>query len=91
MHIKIRFLAMFKEIVGREKISREVEVGTTIGDVLDMLAKEYGKDFRETIDKKTGQVDVNTLVMLNGRNVRDTNEKLKDNDLVIITAPVGGG
>lgn len=91
MHIKIRFLAMFKEIVGREEISREVEVGTTIGDVLDMLAKEYGKDFRETIDKKTGQVDVNTLVMLNGRNVRDTNEKLKDNDLVIITAPVGGG
>jgi len=82
---------MFKEIVGREEISQEVKAGTTIGEVLNMLAKEYGKDFRETIDKKTGQVDVNTLVMLNGRNVRDTNAKLKDNDLVIITAPVGGG
>jgi MoaD family protein len=82
---------MFKEIVGREEISQEVEAGTTIGEVLNMLAKEYGKDFRETIDKKTGQVDVNTLVMLNGRNVRDTNAKVKDNDLVIITVPVCGG
>jgi len=56
-----------------------------------MLARKYGKDFEETVDKKTGQIDINTLVMLNGQNVRDTNLKLKDNDLIIITVPVGGG
>jgi len=90
-HIKIQFYAMFKEIVGKKEIIHDIYSETTLGDVLTMLAKKYGKDFEETIDKKTGQVDVNTLVMLNGQNIRDTDVKLKENDLVIITIPVGGG
>ena len=89
--IKIQLFAMFKEIAGRKEISQDICLGTTLGEVLDILARKYGKDFEETIDKKTGQIDVNTLVMLNGQNVRDINLKLKDNDLIIITVPVSGG
>lgn len=89
--VKIQLYAMFKEIAGRKEIIQNIQSETTLGEVLDALAKKYGKDFQETIDKKTGQVDVNTLVMLNGKNVRDTNLKLKNNDLIIITVPVGGG
>ncbi len=90
-HVNIQFHAMFKEIVGKKEIVHEIYSETTLGEILNMLARRYGKDFEETIDKKTGQVDVNTLVMLNGKNVRDINEKLKDKDLIIITVPVGGG
>ena len=82
---------MFKEIAGRKEIVQDIHPETTLGDVLNDLAKKYNKDFKETIDEKTRQVDVNTLVMLNGRNIRDTDVKLKDNDLIIITIPVGGG
>lgn len=82
---------MFKEIAGRKEIVQDIYPETTLGDVLNGLAKKYNKDFKETIDEKTRQVDVNTLVMLNGRNIRDTDVKLKDNDLIIITVPVGGG
>lgn len=91
IHIKIKLFAMFKEITGKKEILQDVHSETTLGEVLNRLAKKYGKDFEETIDKKTGKVDVNTLVMLNGKNIRDTNVKLKNNDLIIITVPMGGG
>jgi len=90
-HVKIRFLAIFREVVGEREIMQVISQETTLGDVLNLLGKKYGRDFQETIDKKTQQVDVNTLVMLNGKNTRDTNIKLKDNDLIIITVPLGGG
>ena len=90
-HIKIQLFAMSKEIAGKKEIWQEIDPETTLGDILNFLAKEYDKDFKETINKKTGQVDINTLVMLNGHNIRDPSVKLKDKDLVIITIPVGGG
>jgi MoaD family protein len=82
---------MFREIAGRKELIQDIRSETTLGEILDTLARKYGKDFEETVDKKTGQVDINTLVMINGQNVRDTKMKLKDNDLIIITVPVGGG
>ena len=82
---------MFKEIAGRKEIFQDIQSETTLGEVLNMLARRYGKDFEETVDKKAGQIDINTLVMINGQNTRDINLKLKDNDWIIITVPVGGG
>lgn len=89
--IKIRLFAMFKEVARKKEILQDIQSGTTLGDVLETLAKKYGKDFGEIVDKKTGQIDIDTLVMLNGKNVRATSMILKDNDLVIITVPVSGG
>ena len=89
--IRIQFFAMYREIVGKKEVVQNMASQTTLKEVLNELAKKYGQDFKETIDKKTGQVDVNTLVMLNGRNIRETDVKLKDNDLIIITVPAGGG
>ncbi len=89
--VKIQLFAMFKEIAGKKEILQDIQSETTLGEVLEKLARTYGKDFEEVVDKKTGQIDINALVMVNGQNVRDTNLKLRDNDLIIITAPVGGG
>ena len=89
--IRIQFFVMFREIVGKKEILQEISPGTTLGDVLDILARKYGRDFKETMDRKMGQVNVDTLIMLNGKNVRNTNTKMSDNDLIIITAPLGGG
>ena len=90
-HVKIQLFAMFKEVTGKKEIIQNIHSEETLGGVLAELARKYDKDFAETIDEKTGQVDVNTLVMLNGRNVRDADVKLKHNDRIIITVPVGGG
>lgn len=90
-HIKIRFFATFKEIVGKGEITHNIRSTTTLGEILNMLGEKYGKDFKQTINKNTKQIDINTLIMLNGQNVRDIDVKLKDNDVIIITVPLGGG
>jgi MoaD family protein len=90
-HVKILLHAMFKEIAGRREILQEVNPNFTLRDVLDALAEKYGKEFKSIIDPKTGQVSLDTLVMVNGKSIRKPDVQLKDKDVVMITVPVGGG
>ena len=91
VHVKILLHAMFKEIAGQREILQEVSSDFTLRDMLDALARKYGKEFNSIIDLKTGQVSLDTLVMLNGKSIRKPDVQLKDNDVVMITVPVGGG
>lgn len=82
---------MFKEIAGQREILQEVNANSTLRDMLDVLAKKYRKEFNSIINPKTGQVSLDTLVMVNGRSIRKPDVQLEDNDVVMITVPVGGG
>ncbi|MEM3010618.1 MAG: MoaD/ThiS family protein [Candidatus Bathyarchaeia archaeon] len=89
--VKILFSAMFREIAGRKEVVKEIDSNWTLGDLLQNLAEEYGKDFKTIIDSERGEIGSETIVAVNGRNVRKTDIKLQDNDIVMITVPVGGG
>ena len=89
--VKIIFHAMFKEITGTREINRELIGNTSLGEVLDNLTEEYGKDFNALVDPKTGQVSVDMLVMVNGQSIRKLDTQLKDQDVIMISVPVGGG
>jgi len=89
--VKILFHAMFKEITGKREITRELSSNTTLGEVLDNLAEEYGKDFNSIVDPTTKQVSIDMLVMVNGQSIRKTDVQLKDQDVIMISVPVGGG
>ena len=91
VHVKVLLHAMFKDIAGKREITQEVDSNLTLGDVINKLAKKYGRDFKEIIDPRTGQISTDTLVMLNGKSVRQTDIKLNDKDIVMITVPIGGG
>ncbi len=90
-HVKVLLAAMFREIAGEREIVEEVGSGITLGDILTTLAGKYGVDFNEIIDSKTGQISLDVWVMVNGKGVRRTDIDLRDNDIVIITVPIGGG
>lgn len=70
---------------------KEVDENSTLKAVLEGLAKEYGRDFEQIIDQKTGQIGTETLVMLNGQSVRKTDVQLKNGDVIMISVPIGGG
>lgn len=89
--VKILLQAMYKDIVGKREIVQEVNSDSSLLDLLNMLAKSYGKDFNDIVDHKTGQVSTDALVMLNGQSVRKPDVKLKNGDVVMIAVPVGGG
>ena len=90
-YVKVLLAATFREIAGRREILEDVGSGITLGDILTTLAERYGRDFNEIIDSKTGQIGLETWVMVNGKSVRRTDIKIKDKDVVIITIPAGGG
>ena len=90
-HVKVFLHAMFKESAGKREITKEVGEGATLRAVLDELAGEYGKDFKQILDRSTGQVNTDTLVMLNGQSVRKTDMQLKNGDVIMISVPIGGG
>lgn len=90
-HINVLLGAMFREIAGQREILEEVGSGITLGDILATLAKRYGRDFNEIIDSKTGEISLETWVMVNGRSVSETDIKLEDDDVVMITVPASGG
>ncbi len=90
-HVRILLHAMFKETAGKREILQEVSSDFTLRDMLDSLARKYGEEFKSIIDPGTGQVRLDTLVMLNGKSIRKPDVQLRDNDVVMITVPVGGG
>jgi len=91
VRVKILFHAGFREAVGKKEIVEEVKPNHTLADILTKLARQYGKDFNTILDSKTGQINTDTLVMINGQSTKKTDTKLKDNDTIMITVPVGGG
>jgi len=90
-HVKILLHAMFKETAGRGEITHELGSGSTLRLLLKELARTYGKDFKQILNSKTGLIEADTLVMLNGQSVRKPDVALKDGDVVMVTVPIGGG
>jgi MoaD family protein len=90
-YVRVLLHATFKEAAGQRELLQEVNPNFTLRDMLKVLAEKYGKEFDSIIDPKTGLISVDTLVMVNGKSVRQPDVLLKDKDVVMITVPVGGG
>ncbi|MGQ9506443.1 MAG: MoaD/ThiS family protein [Candidatus Bathycorpusculaceae bacterium] len=84
-------LANFREIVGKREIVEEMGLNATLRHVLDILAEKYDKNFKQIVDPATGIVSSEFLVSINGKIVRDTNVKLNNDDVLMLTIPAGGG
>jgi MoaD family protein len=89
--VRVMFQAMFREIVGKREIIQEISNGYTLRDLLNFLAETYGKDFKDVVDPKTGNVDNEVWILINGKSIRKTDVKLNDNEVVFIGVPIGGG
>jgi MoaD family protein len=89
--VRVLLHAMFKEVAGTREITQELNADSTLRGVLEELARKYGKDFKTIVDPKTGQVSVDTLVMLNGQSVRKVDTQLKHKDVIMLSIPVEGG
>lgn len=91
VRVKVMFQAMYREIVGKREIVQEVNSQCTLRDLLDALAKNYGRDFNDIVDPKTGKISLESWVLVNGKSMRNTDIKLQDNDIVFIGVPMAGG
>ena len=97
MKIKVRFFTNLREIVNKREETltfREVEK-VTVDLVLKTLSQKYGIPFTEYLyNGKTGQPKGFLQFLINGTSASTLNgleTELKDDDVLAILPPVGGG
>jgi MoaD family protein len=94
VNITIKTFANIKDVIGTSELSLEVNQGTTIGSLFDLLIKKYGQAFdRQIKDQMTGTI-VPFLVLINDTAYRTTTDmgvQLNAGDTVTIMIPFDGG
>jgi len=93
-NIKILFLSLLVDIIGREEISLSIEERSTIRDVLKQLVKTFGKDFENTIFKPPDEISKYIILSLNGKDIRsidNLNTLLHKGDEIILLPAIAGG
>ncbi|ACS90064.1 ubiquitin-like small modifier protein 1 [Thermococcus sibiricus] len=81
--VRVRFFATLRNIVRKNELELQAN---TVGELLEKLYSKYPK-----IEK---ELEKGVVILVNGKNIEHLeklNTKLKDEDLVSIFPPVGGG
>lgn len=94
MKVEVKFFTSLREITGKKTEEIQIEGTITVEKLLTLLSEKYGKNFREYVYPKNGNVQGFLSFLVNGKNINalegfDT--KLKQGDTVAILPPVGGG
>ncbi len=95
MKIKVRYFTTLRELAKAPEERIRLKAGSTLVNLLDKIVLKYGEEASEYLyDKASGKVDPSIQFLVNGKSIRDLHgviTKLKDNDVVAIVPPIGGG
>lgn len=94
MNVEVKFFTSLREITGKKVDEIQLQNTITVDELLTLLSEKYGKNFREYIYNKKGDVQGFLSVLVNGKNInimQGFDTKLQENDVVAILPPVGGG
>ena len=93
MKVNVSFLATFRDIIGTSKATVDIE-GDTVGDVIEVLVKEYGDRFKDEILESDGNIRKHVKILRNG-NFIDRNAPLKnpvkEGDTLALIPPIVAG
>ena len=90
--VEIKFLTRFLEITGER--TTQIDDVNNISDLIGVLIKKYGEEFKELLWDDNGKLRDYLKVMLNGEDVRDIDgleTPLKDGDQVVMFQTIAGG
>jgi MoaD family protein len=94
MKVQVKFFTSLREITGKKVDTLELQAAITVDELVTMLSRKYGKEFRKYIYNKKGEIQEFLSFLVNGKNINNMqglDTKLKDRDIVAILPPVGGG
>jgi len=97
LKVRVRLFTSLRELIGKRELEFEVKDSDkplTVKVLLELLAQRYGKEVEHYIYNENGNVRSYLQFLVNGRSTTTLNgleTKLKENDLVAIIPPVGGG
>lgn len=89
MKIIVVFAPWFENEVNLRRRIMEVQTGTSVGDLIKMLALEYGGEFNKVLPETKEYPGI--LLIHNGQVTLDTSEILSDGDEIGFAIPLDGG
>ncbi len=81
MKVRLKFFALYREIVGSGEVDKNVASGSCVKELLQRLFADY-----PTLKKYSNEI----LVSVN-RNYASENTELKEGDEVAVLPPISGG
>jgi molybdopterin synthase sulfur carrier subunit len=91
LRVRVMLTAMFREAAGRKEVVEELPEGSKLLDLIRRLEAKFDGAFSEVLDRESGSVDEEVMVLINGVAVRKVDEELRDGDSVLLTIPIMGG
>ncbi len=94
MKVTVKFFTTLREIVGKPQEQIELSEATTVNELLQQLGERYGTKFTRYVYNEKGTVQGHLHFLINGKSIttqQGLKTKLKENDILAILPPVGGG
>ena len=94
MKVEVKFFTSLREITGKKVDKIQLQNTITVNELIIVLCEKYGKNFREYIYNKKGDVQEFLSFLVNGKNInimQGFDTKLQEMDVIAILPPVGGG
>ncbi|MFB6282219.1 MAG: ubiquitin-like small modifier protein 1 [Haloferacaceae archaeon] len=92
MQVELKLFATFREAVGSKTVTRDLDDGATVGDVLADLEADYEGLAGQLLENGDLRPQIN--VLRNGREVlhmEGTETPVEDGDTIAVFPPVAGG
>lgn len=95
MRVKVKYFTTLRELAGTTEEELQMEGGSILAELIEKVTLKYGeKAFDYLHVRITGKVDPSIQFLINGVNARNLHgfkTELKEEDVVAIIPPVGGG
>jgi molybdopterin synthase sulfur carrier subunit len=94
MKVTVKFFTTLREIVGKPQEQIELSEAFTVNDLLKQLEEKYGEKFTRYVFDQKGAVRGHLHFLINGKSIttqQGLKTKFKENDILAILPPVGGG
>ena len=94
MKIEVKFFTSLREITGKRIDKLDIQKTSTLDELINLLIEKYGKKISDYIFNKNGDIVEFLSFLINGKNINTLQgfkTKLKENDVVAILPPIGGG
>jgi len=95
MQVKILYLGLVRNKVGKKEEEYEIKDGSSLSDLLNNLAETYGKSLGGVFNfSKESRLDPTFIVTVNGvlaDPIRGTEIRLKNRDTIALMTLISGG